>query len=454
MKKNAKTILTALSFTVAILLALFIGDVSDNIRSFLRILETPGILLTDPLSINRYDGGNLNALILNLFLTTGISLLIVKFSKVPFEGGVIASILTVAGFTFIGKNSFNVIPLYVGVMLYAKFKKSPLKDSMIVLLLASGLAPIVSYLIFGLGLSHLHLGIRVPLGLTAGVIAGFFIPMIAAHVIHFHKGYNLYNVGFTMGLLAVGVHGILRSFGIHVQPVAAPLEGYPDYTWFLMLAIALLCIGMISLAFIYDPNVLQKYKLILKETGQLASNFSQIGGQPATMLNMGLLGLLSLILLVPILIIVDIPFLGIMGAGVLTIIGFGAFGKHPLNVLPIFAGTILGFFVISMINSPFTNLLPSDNPYGAYRSSISVHAYTGAILFATALAPISKKFGWVAGVIIGFYHMMIVVIGGNFQGGFNLYNNGWMAGFAVATTLPIFTAFSEKFKLKKKNEPV
>jgi len=451
MKKHSKTIITAISFITIILLTLFIGDIGDNIRALIRILESPGILLTDPLSINRDYGGNLNALIINLFLTTGLSLLVVKFSKAPFEGGVIASIFTVAGFTFIGKNVFNVIPLYLGVMLYAKFKKTELKDSMIALLLASGFAPIVSYLIFGLGVSHIDLWIRIPMGITVGIIAGFFIPMVASHAINFHKGYNLYNVGFTMGLLAVGAHGILRSFGIHVQPMGAPIDGYPDYTWFLMLAIAALCIGMIVLAFIYDKNVLEKHKLILKETGQLASNFSQIAGQPATMLNMGLVGLISLILLVPILIVVEIPFLGILGAGVFTIIGFGAFGKHPLNILPIFAGTVLGFFVISMIDSPFTNLLPSDNPYGAYRSSISIHAYTGAILFATTLAPISKKFGWIAGIIAGFYHMMIVVIGGNFQGGFNLYNNGWMGGFVVATTMPIFAAFSEKLQLRKKN---
>jgi len=444
MKNISKTIITALAFITVILLALFIGDVSDNVRAFIRILESPGLLLTDPLSINRYYGGNLNALILNLFLTTGLSLLIVKFSKTPFEGGVIASIFTIAGFTFIGKNIINVIPLYIGGMLYAKYKKAELKDSMIALLLSSGFAPIVSFLIFGLGVSHIHLGVRVPMAITAGIVAGFFIPIVAAHAFHFHKGYNLYNVGFTMGLFAVGAHGILRSFGIHVQPASAELVGYPDYTWQLMSAIAVLSIGMIILAFIYDKDVIPKYKLILEGTGQLPSNFSQIGGQPATMLNMGIVGLISLILMIPIIIIVDVPFLSIWGAGIFTIIGFGAFGKHPLNILPIFAGTVIGFIVISMIDSPFTTLLPTDNPYGAYRSSISIHAYTGAILFATTLAPISKAFGWKAGVIAGFYHMMIVVIGGNFQGGFNLYNNGWMGGFVVATTMPIFAAFSKK----------
>ena len=443
--------ITTIAFVVVILLALFIGDIGDNLRAVMRLLEAPGLLLTDHLSINRDYGGNMNGLIINTFLTTGLSLIIVKLSKTPFEGGVIASIFTVAGFTFIGKNVLNVIPVYLGVMLYAKFRKTELKDSMIALLLASGFAPVVSYLMFGQGMSHIAFAIRMPLALVAGLVSGFLIPIIAAHAFNFHKGFNLYNVGFTMGLTAVGAHGILRSFGIHVQPVVAPLEDYPDYTWFLMISIAALSIGMIVLAFIFDKDVIKKYKSILNATGQLPSNFSQIGGQPATMLNMGILGLMCLILVFPILLIVDIPLLSILVAGIFTVIGFGAFGKHPLNVLPIFAGTVLGFIVISLIDSPFTNLLPSSNPDGAYRSSLGIHGYTAAILFSTTLAPISKEFGWKAGVIAGFYHMMVIVIGGNFQGGFNLYNNGWMGGFVAATTVPVFLAFQEKKLARKKS---
>jgi len=451
MKNYSKTMITTIAFIATILLALFIGDVGDNIRAFLRLLEGPGLLLTDHLSINRDYGGNMNGQIINTFLTTGLSLIVVKLSKTPFEGGVIASIFTVAGFTFIGKNVWNVIPVYLGVMLYAKFRKTEVKDSMIALLLASGFAPVVSYLMFGVGMSHIDLPIRIFLSLTVGLASGFLIPTIAAHAFNFHKGFNLYNVGFTMGLTAVGAHGILRSFGIHVQPVIAPLENYPDYTLFLMLSIAALSIGMIILAFIFDKNVIDKYKALLNETGQLPSNFSQSAGQPAVMFNMGIMGLLSLMLLIPILIIVDIPFLSILVAGVFTIIGFAAFGKHPLNCIPIFAGTIIGFIVISMIDSPFTNLLPSNHPEAAYRSTIGIHGYTAAILFSTTLAPISKEFGWKAGVIAGFYHMMVIVIGGNFQGGFNLYNNGWMGGFVAATTVPVFLAFQEKRLAKKKS---
>jgi len=450
MKKYSNTLLTTFAFTLLILLAIFIGNPVDNLTTFLRIQATPGLLLTDFLSINRYYAGNLNGFIINLVLTTAISLLVIKFTKTPFEGGVIASLITITGFTFIGKNIINVLPLYLGAILYAYTKKTEIKNIMIPLLLASGFSPIVSFLMFHPGMYSVPVEIRFPLAILVGIMSGFMIPIVAAHAINCHKGLNLYNVGFTMGLLAVGAHGILRSFGIHVSPIVAPITGYPDYTFFLMGSIAIFSLGMVALAFVLDKDVLKKYHLILNETGQLASNFSQIAGQPTTILNMGLLGLLSLTILIPILIWLQIPFLSVMGAGVFTIIGFGAFGKHPLNVIPIFIGTILGFIVISFIDSPFTNLLPSNDQYAAYRSSISIHAYTGAILFATTLAPLSKVYGWKAGVIAGFYHMMIIVIGGNFQGGFNLYNNGWMGGFVVTTTMPVFGFFKERKEAKLK----
>jgi len=446
MKKNTITIITVLSFLLIILLALFIGDVGDNFNALMRILKAPGILLTDSIAVNRYYNGILNGFVLNLFLTVGLCLIVVKKSKAPFRGVVIAGVFTVAGFTFIGKNAWNILPIFTGVFLYSKYKNIELKSVIPALLFGTGIAPIASYLIFGAALSHFPLVIRIPAAIAAGIIMGFLIPVVAPQALKFHGGFNVYNIGFTMGLLAVAAHGILRTFGVHVQSIGVPLEDYPSYTWHIMLALTTLSISLIVLAFILDKNVLDKYKLILKETGQAAANFSDIAGQPAVLLNMGIMGLISLIVVIPVLIIADIPLLAILVAGILTIIGFAASGKHPVNCLPIMAGAMVAFLLIRVVNSPFTSLMPTDNPDGAYLSPLNIHAYTCAILFATCLAPISKEYGWKAGIITGFFHMTILILGGNFQGGFNLYNNGWVAGLVAGTLVPIFQVFRKEPK--------
>lgn len=444
MKKNTKFIIAVAIFITIILLALFVGDVGDNIRALGRILSMEGILLSDALGINRDYGGALNGLVLNTFITVGTALMIIKLAKVPLEGAVIAGIFTIAGFTFVGKNLWNVLPIYLGVFLYSKFRKTHLRESIIPLLFATAIAPLVSYLVFGAGMSHVNLPIRIALAISSGTLAGFLAPIVAVQAMKFHGGYNLYNIGFTMGLLAVLAHGMLRVFGINVQFSSVPVAEYPDYTIVIMSVLAIFSIVFIVLAFVKDKDVIKKYKLILNQTGQAPSNFSESAGQSAVMLNIGIMGLIALALIIPLLLLVDIPFLGVFGASTLTIMGFAAFGKHPLNTLPIIAGTMIAFFIIKTIDSPFLLIHPTDNPEGAYYSAFNIHVYVSAVFFATCLAPISKEYGWKAGIITGLIHMTMVMTARSFQGGFNLYNNGWVAGFVGGILVPIFETFKAK----------
>ena len=104
--------------------------------------------------------------------------------------------------------------------------------------------------------------------------------------------------------------------------------------------------------------------------------------------------------------------------------GFGAFGKHPRNAIPV----MLGVFLATQLKLWDTNA-------------------TGAILaalFGTTLAPISGQFGWKAGILAGFLHMSMVMNVGYLHGGLNLYNNGLSGGIVAATLVPILDAFREE----------
>ena len=60
-----------------------------------------------------------------------------------------------------------------------------------------------------------------------------------------------------------------------------------------------------------------------------------------------------------------------------------------------------------------------------------------AVLFVTALAPIAGRYGILIGILAGFLHIMVTPLALNFQeGGFNLYNNGFAAGFIAALIIP------------------
>jgi hypothetical protein len=104
--------------------------------------------------------------------------------------------------------------------------------------------------------------------------------------------------------------------------------------------------------------------------------------------------------------------------------GFGAFGTHPRNSLPIIGGIFIASkFSIWSTNSPGTIL---------------------AALFGTTLAPIAGAFGWVAGLIAGILHLTIVMNVGYLHGGLNLYNNGFSGGIVAIIMLPILEALKEE----------
>ena len=115
--------------------------------------------------------------------------------------------------------------------------------------------------------------------------------------------------------------------------------------------------------------------------------------------------------------------------GVLTVMGFGAFGKHPRNVIPIFIGVLtLGFFT----------------PYD--------HTSTTAVLaglFGTTLAPIAGYFGAVPGILAGFIHMTMVLNVGVLHSGVNLYNNGFSGGFVAAILVPVLEIVQMRHLLPK-----
>ena len=109
--------------------------------------------------------------------------------------------------------------------------------------------------------------------------------------------------------------------------------------------------------------------------------------------------------------------------GVLTIVGFGAAGKHLMNILPIFAGIYIGAFTkVWHITDPSIQL---------------------AALFGTALAPFAGRYGWGAGILAAFIHMSVVLNVGGLHGGLNLYNNGFSAGIVAMILLPVMKYIDE-----------
>jgi len=115
--------------------------------------------------------------------------------------------------------------------------------------------------------------------------------------------------------------------------------------------------------------------------------------------------------------IIEAPFNGPVLGGLFTILGFSFFGKHIKNVFPIVLGIVVAIFV-------FDKDLYEPGPLLA-------------ILFGTALAPLSGEFGPLLGFVAGFLHLVIVDRTCFWHGGMALYNNGFAAGLTATLIVSV-----------------
>ncbi len=404
-----KRMLMPVIFIILFSVSFLGGNLSELWQGYLRILQSPSVLISDYLRI-----GGFNATMFNVSTIILINIIMLHRLNMKMSGPMFAGILTIAGFSFFGKNIFNTIPIYIGIYLYARMQRLEFKSFMIVVLFSTGISPIVSFLIFG-GPWSLYVGI--PLGIVVGIITGFVLPALSAHTTRFHKGYNLYNIGFAMGIISMFYSAVLTALRIDFLVGGPTSEAFHNE---LLILTIIMSLTFIASAFIIDKNVLSKYRVLTQSTGRLVSDFIRDYGRAPTMLNVGLMGFLSLLVLALLNIEINGPVMG----GILTVMGFGAFGKHPRNSIPVMTGALAGAV-----------LMPA---YSLNEVGMAI-----AILFVTAVSPIAGRYGFFIGMFAGFLHIIITPLTYVFQGGFDLYNNGFAAGFVAAMMIPFLEAIKK-----------
>jgi hypothetical protein len=372
----------------------------------LRIVQTPGVLVSDYAAI-----GGLGAAMVNAGLVGFAGLLLVQFSGVLLSGPTIAAVFTMAGFGLFGKNVWSIWPIVLGVAGFSRLARRPLKSYILVAMFGTALAPLVTQVAFGYGLPPLP---GLVIGTLAGIIVGFALPPLAFYMLRLHQGFSLYNVGLTCGLLGIAITALLESVGLPVSLAAHWSEQYSRTlgVFLLIYAASMLAAGM------YLARGPGRMRGLVREAGTLPSDFVQSHGAGTSLINMGLVGLIGWGYILLSRGVFNGPTVG----GVMTMIGFAAFGKHVLNVLPVMAGVYLGSSVLVWQPGQAGPLL--------------------AALFGTTLAPLSGRFGPLLGILAGVLHLTMVMRTAPWHAGLNLYNNGLAGGLAATLIVSIIDWWS------------
>lgn len=386
------------------------------LKGYVEIIKSPSILITDYVYI-----AGMGATFFNVSTILIFNLTMVRLLKLQINGPIFAGIIMISGFSFFGKNIFNTLPIYFGIYLFSLYKHISYKSFIITVLFSTGLSPLVSYVIFGFGFPYY---VSIPLGLVCGIVAGFVIPAFASHTIIFHEGYNLYNTGFALGVISVFFNGIFRLCGLKVETVS--LYDYSTSIEFYYI-LPILCVIAIGIALIRKPKCILSYGRMMKTSGRLITDYSADYDNETILFNFGMIGLVLFFICL----IFQVPMNGVVFGSILSILGFAGYGLHLRNVLPIWLGAGLMIVIGMLVRWDF---------------SLSISTII-CFIFASGLAPIAGKYGIVYGLIAGAMHIIMTPLMLDFQGGFDLYNNGFSAGFVAA----LVTVLADKI-IKRRNK--
>lgn len=361
-------------------------------------------LITDSVA-----AGGVGGALLNAALVLALCTLVVWRMRLPFTGVSFACLFMMAGFALLGKNLVNIAPVILGGWLYARYRREPFSRYVYMTFFGTCLAPMVSFL-----LVHLKPGIRWLAMVVCGVVIGFLIPAIARYTVRVHQGYNLYNVGFAAGFLGLGVASILKGVGVEFEIHNSwTREGHV----LLCILVAVILGGLLIAGVCLGCRSWRAYRPILRHSGRAVADFILMDELGSCLVNMALVGAVGfgyLLLLMPL----GVRLNGPLVCCILSMVGFGAFGKHPKNIVPVMAGAVLAKFLLVEVPIVAPGVLL-------------------ACLLCTGLAPIAGQFGWYWGVAAGFLHMTIVQNTALLHGGMNLYNNGFAAGLVCVLLIPI-----------------
>jgi hypothetical protein len=337
-----------------------------------------------------------------------LGFLLVKINRVSLSGPTIAAIFTMLGFGLFGKTLLNSLPVLAGVFLSARLASKPFREYILIALFGTAVGPLVTLLAVEAGLPG---AAGLVLALAAGVLAGVLLPAIAVVMLRMHQGFSLYNIGLTTGFLAI----FAASLTLLRVPGLAPGELWnarstPFRQWLIPALSGLLVVAGLA----HGPRASSGgFLRILKLPGRLPTDFVEAESAGAALLNMGLMGLASWLFVTAVGADLSGPVLG----GMLTVIGFSAFGKHPANCWSVLGGVVLGAL--------------------AGGRNLASPTVVLAALFGTTLAPLAGEFGPVAGVVAGFLHVALVTRTAAWHGGIGLYNNGFAGGLTATLLVSI-----------------
>ncbi len=179
-------------FAMISMSGLLISD--EGIKEFWLLRDHTG------LDIDFASEFGMPAVLMNMGFVGLMTLFYMILIGAPMNGATVGALISVLCWTGNGANTRNMLSIFVGYGLYSLITKVPLNSQYLCIAVcyATGLAPIAGRYgnIYGVLVGAIH-----------AFIAGITPPM--------HGGFNLYNGGFTAGLVSLVMYPVIQTIAKH-----------------------------------------------------------------------------------------------------------------------------------------------------------------------------------------------------------------------------------------------
>lgn len=180
---------------IALIVVGFVANGRDALKEYRHLLRSSGRSPSD--FVRMFIPG---AVLINMGVNGIVSAAIILLTGGDLNGPTVGCILTVIGFSAFGKHVRNILPIMCGVLLGSLVMHFSINDPAVQMaaLLCTTLAPIAGCF-----------------GWPFGILAGFLHSALVLKAGSIAEGVNLYNNGFTGGLLAIVLYPIITSLVYH-----------------------------------------------------------------------------------------------------------------------------------------------------------------------------------------------------------------------------------------------
>lgn len=361
----------------------------------------------------------------------------------------------VAAYSFYTKNIFNVWAPVIGVFLYAACRKRPLKEYSNVAWFSSVVGIITSATAFYTpALLKGTIG-SIMWGALFGVAVGFCAAALCRYMPKLHRGYTVFNLGFSTGVAIVFFFSLYKAIGwSHDSYSNGVYLGVTTRSFNLEIGIYLVALFMYE---IIVGFMLEKKKENIKPlvTGWFkGGDYDAKFGFGAMMVNCGCCGFLSMFYaLATGWIAAAVPGGTAVGMGQLSgpaIAGIITVGMWPVGVTMKSYGTlILGVYTMSVLGGGITGIQAGKDflvAGTAHAAGVGQLVVSG---FVVGIVPIPGDLGFLPGYVAGIMHTVMAQVTGAWHGWMTSYNNGFAGGLICVFCIPMLMLISKN----RRHEP-